>query len=100
MLLRPGRLEDMSPSLPQQLPPATEAQHPRKQWAQKRNFKNAKPGLSLLGANLLPQPLNQNLEGREGTVPVVSSLRDGRFSKGDEGVNKMKTVYYKANLNI
>lgn len=71
MLLRPGRLEEISSSLPQQLPPTTEAQHSRKQWAQKTSFKNAKTGLSLLGANLQPQPLNQNLEGK--ALPLLSA---------------------------
>ena len=44
---RLDRLEETSYSLPPQPPPTTEAQRPRKQWAQKRNFKNAKPGRSL-----------------------------------------------------
>lgn len=41
--------------------PTTKAQRPRKQWAQKRNFQNAKPGQSLPGTNPTAQPLNRNL---------------------------------------
>lgn len=81
----------LAPS-PNDYPPTPEALHPRKQWAQKRNFKNAKPGgLSLLGANLQLQALNQNLEGK--ALSLLST-------EGVRGVNEMKTVYYKGNLNI
>lgn len=89
-------------------PPTTKAQRPRKQWAQKRNFQNAKPGQSLPGTNPAAQPLNRDL--RREALPQSSAhwgwkgfpsrVRDKKKKKkiGTRIIFK-KTEYLKGKMN-